>query len=269
MGTRAETAAHELERRILSGEYDVGAQLPPEADLAASLAVSRTTLRDSVGRLVAQGLLRREQGRGTFVRARSGIRIPMLLEANLSISDMIRDMGLTPATSAVTASLIVPPEEVAMALGQPDLAEVILVRRLRTAGGVPAVYSDDYLLLHPGLPTSSGAFWGSLYELLNRHYGLPVTSGHARLRAGIAGPDLAAKFQIRRGDPLLILSQAHQLSDGRTVMYSDVYLRNDVFSLYVRRGVPERHGDGPGDAAPVGQPTADPLQAVAEQGGGV
>lgn len=51
MTTRANSAASELERRIVMGEYPVGSQLPPEPELAVSLGVSRTTLRDAVGRL--------------------------------------------------------------------------------------------------------------------------------------------------------------------------------------------------------------------------
>jgi GntR family transcriptional regulator len=243
MGTRAESAASELERRILMGEYPVGSQLPSEVDLAGSVGVSRTTLREAVGRLVAQGLLRREQGRGTYVHGRSGIRISMLLEANLSISDMIRDMGMTPATIEVEASIEVPPEDVGLALGRPGLEQTIVLRRLRAADGEPAVYSVDYLIVDEGLPLDAASYRMSVYELLARHYGLPVTSGYARLRAGTVAEPLATKLGVVPGSLTLVLSQVHALSDGRIVMYSDVQLRNDIFSVYVRRGTTDANPD--------------------------
>jgi GntR family transcriptional regulator len=236
--TRANSAASELERRIVMGEYPVGSQLPPEAELAASLGVSRTTLRDAVGRLEAQGLLVRQQGRGTYVRHRSGVRISMLLEANLSVSDMIRDVGLTPATREVTAAIESPPEEVRIAVRRPQLTHVIAVRRLRTAGGVPAVYSDDYLVPAPDLPTAADGYHGSLYELLNAVYGRPVTSGHARLSAGEVRGPLAERLGVPDGSLTVDLRQVHELEDGTPVMYSHVRLRNDIFAIYVRRGLP-------------------------------
>lgn len=218
------------------GEYAVGSQLPPEPELALTLGVSRTTLRDAVGRLEAQGLVVRQQGRGTYVRDRAGVRISMVLEANLAVSDMIRDMGLTPATSHVTASTEAAPEEARMGLRTPELSQVVAVRRLRTADGVPAVYSDDYIVPVAGLPATVDGYRGSLYELLGGIYGRPVTSGHARLSAGEARGRVAELLEVPEGSLTVDLRQVHELQDGTAVMYSHVRLRNDIFSIYVRRG---------------------------------
>ncbi|MGV8967659.1 MAG: FadR/GntR family transcriptional regulator [Cellulomonas sp.] len=66
-GTRVDQAAQRLLDRIASGEFADDAPLPPEADLAAELEVSRLTLRESVSILKTQGILRVEHGRGTYV----------------------------------------------------------------------------------------------------------------------------------------------------------------------------------------------------------
>jgi DNA-binding GntR family transcriptional regulator len=248
--TRADIAAGEIERRIVTGVYAPGAQLPNEAELAASVNVSRTTLREAVGRLAAKGLVTREQGRGTYVRAQSGVRISMLLEANLSVSDMIREMGLEPATTEVRVGIEVSPAHVSAAIGWREPASVLVVHRLRTADGVPAVFSDDYIVLAPGLPTAGPEYSGSLYELLARVHGRPVASGHARLSAGTATGDLARSLGLEEGGLTLVLSQVHQLGDGSIVMYSDAYLRNDVFTVHVRRGIPDRASPSPTSGPP-------------------
>jgi DNA-binding GntR family transcriptional regulator len=257
--TRADAAAAELERRIVTGEYAPGSQLPNESDLAASVNVSRTTLREVVGRLAAKGLVSRQQGRGTYVRPRSGVHISMLLEANLSVSDMIREMGLTPATTEVHVAIEVPPPHVSAALGFREPSPLLAVHRLRTADDVPAVFSDDYLVLVPGLPTDQDSYWGSLYELLANVYRRPVASGHARLSAGKASGAMAVRLGVDDGDLVLVLAQVHQLADGTTVMYSDAYLRNDVFTVHVRRGVPDREPD----VAPVG--STNPAEGGAKE----
>lgn len=57
----------ELLRAVAEGEYPPGSRLPPEAELAARANVSRLTLREAVKVLRDKGVLRVEQGRGTFV----------------------------------------------------------------------------------------------------------------------------------------------------------------------------------------------------------
>lgn len=53
-------------RMIEEGPYEPGSRLPTEAELAARFRVSRNTLRQAIGELVSEGILVREQGRGTF-----------------------------------------------------------------------------------------------------------------------------------------------------------------------------------------------------------
>lgn len=57
---------------ILAGRWSPESELPPERDLAETHRVSRPTVRAALGVLEQSGLLRREQGRGTFVSRRAG-----------------------------------------------------------------------------------------------------------------------------------------------------------------------------------------------------
>jgi GntR family transcriptional repressor for pyruvate dehydrogenase complex len=52
---------------IAAGHYPVGSTLPSEAELADTAKVSRLTVREAVKSLQARGVVRVEQGRGTFV----------------------------------------------------------------------------------------------------------------------------------------------------------------------------------------------------------
>jgi DNA-binding FadR family transcriptional regulator len=63
--------ATELLSAVARGEYPPGSRLPPEAELAAQANVSRLTLREAVKVLRDKGVLRVEQGRGTFVNSPS------------------------------------------------------------------------------------------------------------------------------------------------------------------------------------------------------
>lgn len=61
-----ELAAH-FERLIATGVLRPGERLPPERELAASMSVSRSSLREAMHELEAKHLVERRTGRGTIV----------------------------------------------------------------------------------------------------------------------------------------------------------------------------------------------------------
>lgn len=62
-----EQAAMRFRDEILSGRWPIGQRIPVEADLVAQFGVGRNTVREALQSLVHAGMLRRQQGRGTFV----------------------------------------------------------------------------------------------------------------------------------------------------------------------------------------------------------
>ena len=57
----------EIRDNILCGTWSRGFQLPGELDLARGLGVSVITVRQALGQLAQEGLVRRERAKGTFV----------------------------------------------------------------------------------------------------------------------------------------------------------------------------------------------------------
>jgi DNA-binding FadR family transcriptional regulator len=74
-----------LGMRIVSGEFAAGSQLPNEADLAASLSVSRGGVREAIKALAAKGLVE--------PRPRLGTRVLSRPEWNLMDRDVIEWHG--------------------------------------------------------------------------------------------------------------------------------------------------------------------------------
>ena len=63
--TKRQALAHRVKRLILSGRYT--GKLPSERRLAEELELSRGTINMALNELVAEGLLERRRGQGTFV----------------------------------------------------------------------------------------------------------------------------------------------------------------------------------------------------------
>jgi GntR family transcriptional regulator len=249
-----ESISSELEGRIVSGAYRPGQQLPSEIELCAQLGVSRPTLRDAIARLEARGLVRREHGRGTYISDGVPGAVPTLLEANLSITEMIEAIGLRAGTSEVTAEFEAPSAELVRTLGIGSREAVLVVRRVRTADDRPAVFSVDYLPLWiPSLPREADSYYGSLYALLEQCCGEPVAGALARIEPMAATREVADRLAVPEGSLLLALHQTHDLAGGRRVLYSTDYLRNDVFTVYVRRAL-----DRPTASRPSGVAASEP-----------
>ena len=57
----------QLKELIFRGRLKPGDQLMPEREMATSMNVSRTTIRNAISRLVTMHLVEHKQGKGTFV----------------------------------------------------------------------------------------------------------------------------------------------------------------------------------------------------------
>ena len=71
LGPRAQWVYTSLRGRIMGGEFALDSKLPSHIELANEFGVAPLTLRQVLARLEEEGLVSREQGRGTFVRKQS------------------------------------------------------------------------------------------------------------------------------------------------------------------------------------------------------
>lgn len=102
----------QIRELIYKGVIKSGQQIPPERDLAASMEVSRTSVRNAIDKLVNIGLLKQVQGLGTFVgspetRVGNPLSVPMttdeatfcdLLEVRMGLECNAAKLAATRAT---------------------------------------------------------------------------------------------------------------------------------------------------------------------------
>lgn len=174
---------------IESGRYAAGKPLPSEAALAESFGVSIGTLRRGVDELVAEHILVRRQGRGTFVALHSADRF-LFQFFHVERGDGFRE---SPQVELVSFERIRVEEEAAHAL--------------RLKAGEPALQIDNRLLLqgraviHDRLTLPALLFKGltekrfrdrtsTIYHLYQTEFGITVT--HAQERARAVGADRLA-----------------------------------------------------------------------------
>ncbi|MFC7387338.1 FadR/GntR family transcriptional regulator [Sphaerisporangium rhizosphaerae] len=113
-------AAERFREEVVSGRWPVGGRIPTEAALVSEFGIGRNTVREALQSLVHAGLLRREQGRGTFVISNS--ELTGTLERQLAGGTRRHYLELRLALDSAAASLA--------ALNRSD-ADVQLLRELR------------------------------------------------------------------------------------------------------------------------------------------
>jgi DNA-binding transcriptional regulator YhcF (GntR family) len=99
LGPRATRVYESLRGSIAGGERPPGTKLPAHTALAQQYGVAPLTMRMVLGQLEARGLVSREQGRGTFVRARTPAAVVLLTGDEAlreRLSQQITDAGYRP-----------------------------------------------------------------------------------------------------------------------------------------------------------------------------
>ncbi|MES2806998.1 MAG: GntR family transcriptional regulator, partial [Bacteroidota bacterium] len=91
----ADAVASQIAQQISSGQYKVNEKLPIEPELMKNFGVGRSTVREAIKSLVNSGLLRVQQGIGTFVEQTASSREPIqqrLKRADMHEIDEIRQL---------------------------------------------------------------------------------------------------------------------------------------------------------------------------------
>ncbi|MDD7911786.1 phosphonate metabolism transcriptional regulator PhnF [Pseudovibrio exalbescens] len=223
----AETLRIELTRAGL-GE---GARIPTEQVLAEKFSVNRHTVRRAISVLIEEGLLRSDQGRGTFV-AKSPIAYK--IGPRTRFTENLRDQAET-----ISGRL----------LGIREVeADDLLAAELQVAIGT-VLFEMQTLSLADGVPliTGTGYFEKSKFPTLEADY-LETRSitkvmqkmgygnyrrGETRITAVHCSKEHAAILEIEAGSPMIATYSVDVLEDGTPIQVGRSYMASERIQLTV------------------------------------
>lgn len=210
-------------------ELSPGAAIPGERQLEKDFGVSRITVRRAVSDLVAEGVLVRVHGKGTFVshgRVRSDLHLASFTE------DMSR-AGLVPSTQVLVAESRVPPPEVAtfFDLGSGDTT--LCIKRLRSANEAPVSVDESWMRPELTEYLLTKDLTKSLYgHLASTDY--PVSSAQQTVEAATVDPEMARVLDIDHHAAVLrFIRHTYSIDDGTPIPleYSISTYRSDRYQL--------------------------------------
>lgn len=206
---------------------DVGDALPSERRLAEELGVSRPTLRQAIDGLVAEGLLDRRHGSGTYV---AEPRIAVSLTMTSFTEDMIR-RGMKPGGRVLSFRTETAGARIGRRLALSPAEEVFTIRRLRLADGATMAIETLYLprALMPGLRRHD-LEGRSFYDLL-RADGVVIASGTETIEPTVTTAEEAAELDVPVHTPAFLFERVTKDEDGRPLEYVRSVYRGDRYRL--------------------------------------
>jgi GntR family transcriptional regulator len=231
----SESAKLKLMSFIKENNYQVGDMLPSETQLSDNLGLSRLTLREAINVLKSNGVVRPVQGKGTFIAADID-QIEDSLNSNISITDMIHAGGFVAGTKYCKKELVTAGNELAEKLDIHEGDNVVACTRIRTADGIPVVYSEDYLAprIVPGFLTMADENI-SLFRFIEENENIRMGVSDTEIRPAKADALLAGLLEIEEGELLMEFLITIRDEEGVPLIWAREFLKPDTFRFVVHR----------------------------------
>jgi GntR family transcriptional regulator len=219
--------AEELVRQLITDpQYKNGKFLPNEVELSKKLAISRTTLRQALNKLVFEGLLVRKKGVGTKVVETKSISSKS--KNWLSFSQEMQARGIPIKNFELHISWVLPEEKVANFFEINQNKKVLKLVRLRGGPEGPFVYFESYFHPRTGL-TGEEDFKMPLYELLEKEHSIIAYISREEISAELADTFFAGKLEMLPGSPLLVRKRYVYDIAERPIEYNMGWYKADSF----------------------------------------
>ena len=195
-----------ITRSLIAGEWQPGAAIPSESRLAAHFQVSVGTIRRAIDELVAEKIVVRQQGRGTFVSTHSEDR-----QFYYFFHMVSKDGGKEPPAHELLSLQTVKADDASAArLGLKRGERVHRIYNVLKLAGAPVIF-DELQIPAASFPDLNadkfGARDGTIYGLYQARYGINVVRISERLSAALPDARVARVLGMRRRDPLLVIKR--------------------------------------------------------------
>lgn len=222
-----------LVSRLVDGHWKPSEPLPSEHALAAELGVSQGTVRKALNQMVAENLLLRRQGKGTYVAEYTQ-------ESSLFRFFRFKEPGgdsMVPETTVLSSERREANARELAALNLAAGETVVELVRVRSLNGKPTILENviQPLSVFPGIDQEQ-EIPNSLYTLYQDKYGISIVEVKEDLRATILDEQQAKALSCAAGSPALLVERSSINIDGRVAEWSSSVCNTEhyVYSVSLR-----------------------------------
>ncbi len=229
----------DLRKKIMDGKYSPGQLLPSERELVQTYKVSRLTVREAINRLVSQGIVKKEQGKGTFVSKSTPDHMVGPLNSS---SEVFLLKNYIVKTKVIESKISIPSQEICekLQLKKCEKETIFYLERVRYANYKPVAHIKCYLPYESIENIEAIDFSAfTLYRTLEDVYRLELSEAYEVIEAAKVDELSARLLELEVGAPVLLNQRTTYLKDGTVIEYEKVFYRSDIFKYHnklIRRG---------------------------------
>lgn len=222
-----------LKERILDGEYPEG-RIPAESDLAVDLGVSRTTIRDALGRLEQEGAIYRRQGAGTFVN-QPGLQIKSRLEEIWSYEKVLEEHGYTPSVRLLDVVTVAADDRVAADLGIEPGEDLMVMEKLFLEDDIPVVLTYNRIPVRHLIGGNVAPRGEPIYEYLEANSDKRLAYYLSEIVPVALPPAEAERLEVAEGTPAICFEEIGFDQNNQPVVDATSYFRDDLLRFRLIR----------------------------------
>lgn len=218
-------------RRIESGEWPVGRQIPTIEELMEECGVARATIRQAVGMLEAEGLVTRFRAKGTFVNKRPGEGLWCEVESDWN--------GLLTSREGATIELLSNSVGEAPAIIPHPIGEICPsyrhLRRRHSKDGSAFMVADVYIDERVAQKLPEAAFTTlTALRLVSSVPGLKIVDARQTITVGSADLWSAEMLGIELNAPICFVNRSAVDQRGRLILISKGIYRGDIVRVDIK-----------------------------------
>ncbi len=218
--------AERLAAMIRAGEYEDGARIPSEHQLAATYGIGRPTVRQAIDVLVRRHMLIRRRGAGTFVRPGQPHEIDLFSLAGTTSAFQRRGLKVSSRILKPMARRRVPTTEENPFAG----GRAYTYSRLSHVEGAPVLIEDLYL--HPELFEGIDAIsleGRSVATVVAERYYLRPSGGKQNFSIAHLKGVRARQLGLASNQAVLAVNRWLHFPGVENAIFADLYCRTDRF----------------------------------------
>lgn len=217
-----------LRDRIRSGELKPGDRVPPESQLVQQFNISRMTVRQALSRLVFEGLIERQRGRGSFV-AEARFQHTHVFP---SFEEEMQARGSKTSHKLIDKRVEPAEGKVAESLGLLEDTPVVVLERQRLVDGQVVGYEIRYFPRWIGdALTAEEIQTQSLVTAMRRVIGRVHSRLKLRIIASAARPREAKYLGTKVGAPVLVRENTWLVEPQGPIQYGKSIYRGDRYQM--------------------------------------
>mgnify|MGYP006287701503 CR=1 FL=1 len=211
----------------------VGDLLPSETELAARFGVNRMTVRKALNKLVVEGMVVREQGRGTFLVAESPREFVYNLEVATGFFSDMQRYGVTPRLELLRAEVVQAEEKTARLLDLGSEGRVIALQYLFFGNDEPVMIEQSYLPYPEFEELLSFDLNRLRYPLLKENYNIIPSQADQSFGAVLTDKREQSLFRASSPLPCLLLECTMFDAAGIPIEFGTYLYRGDRYKFNI------------------------------------